>query len=116
AGIFKPGRPAIVGGVTPDIGELLARRAREVGAKPVRVTDLVSVSDVQVSASGTSALFEMGRGTERTRLHTPLIGRHQAFNLAFTLALLHEAGPEYRFSLKEAQPLLADVTLPGRFQ
>jgi dihydrofolate synthase/folylpolyglutamate synthase len=49
-------------------------------------------------------------------LRTPLTGRHQAYNLAFTLALLHVAGPEHRFTLREASPLLEQVRLPGRFQ
>ena len=54
-------------------------------------------------------------GEEQT-LRTPLTGRHQASNLAFTLGLLHAAGAPYRISLSEAAPLLADVALPGRFQ
>jgi dihydrofolate synthase/folylpolyglutamate synthase len=53
---------------------------------------------------------------ERARLRTPLTGRHQAYNLAFTLALLHVAGPHYRFNLREAGPLLSNIVLPGRFQ
>ena len=39
-----------------------------------------------------------------------------SFRLAFTLALLHAAGAPYAFTLREAAPLLAGVTLPGRFQ
>jgi dihydrofolate synthase/folylpolyglutamate synthase len=114
AGIFKSGRPAVIGESAPDIRDLLHRRAREVGAQPFVVSDLISIADVEVSPRGTAATFEMFG--ERARLRTPLIGRHQAYNLAFTLALLHVAGPHYRFTLREAAPLLERVALPGRFQ
>lgn len=114
AGIFKPGRPAIIGELSPHIQELLAERARELGAAPVVVAERVSVEDIEVSSRGTSATFEMYG--ERERLHTPLTGRHQAFNLAFTLTLLREAGPDYRFTLRQAAPLLENISLPGRFQ
>jgi dihydrofolate synthase/folylpolyglutamate synthase len=114
AGIFKPGRPAVIGELSPAIQALLAERARELGAAPFVVAESVSVEDVEVSSMGTAATFEMDG--EREQLHTPLTGRHQAFNLAFTLALLHEAGRDYRFTLRQAAPLLAHIALPGRFQ
>ena len=114
AGIFKTGRPAVIGESAPGIRDLLHRRAREVEAQPFIVSDLISIADVEVSARGTAATFEMFG--ERARLRTPLTGRHQAYNLAFALALLHVAGPDYRFTLREAAPLLENVSLPGRFQ
>ena len=114
AGIFKAGRPAVIGEPTPAIRDVLRTRATELGAAPVLVTDHVLVDDIVVSGTGTSVTLEMPG--ERHRLHTPLAGRHQAHNLAFTLALLRAAGPMYRFSLKQAAPLLRDITLPGRFQ
>jgi dihydrofolate synthase / folylpolyglutamate synthase len=114
AGIFKPGRPAVIGETGPDIRELLTRCARDVGAEPFVVAESITVADIEVSALGTEVALEMFG--ERRRLHTPLIGRHQAYNLAFTLGLLHSAGAEYRFSLAEAAPFLGQVVLPGRFQ
>ena len=116
AGIFKPGRPAVIGDSNPAIRELLEQRARSLGAEPLLVADTIAVEDVQVSAPGGGTDVTLEMFGERKRLHTPLTGRHQAFNLAFTLALLHAAGPPYRFSLREAAPLLETVTLPGRFQ
>jgi dihydrofolate synthase/folylpolyglutamate synthase len=113
AGIFKPGRPAVIGESNPDIRDLLRERAAATGATPLMVAEEVLVDDIQVSAEGTHATFEMFG--ERERLRTPLIGRHQAHNLAFTLALLHAAGPKYRFSLRQAREPLASVALPGRF-
>jgi dihydrofolate synthase/folylpolyglutamate synthase len=114
AGIFKRGRPAVIGEMTPGIRDLLRGRATEVGARPLVVADAITVADIEVAPGGTSATFAMNG--ERERLHTPLTGRHQAYNLAFTLSLLNAAGPDYRFSLREASPLLEDVSLPGRFQ
>jgi dihydrofolate synthase / folylpolyglutamate synthase len=114
AGIFKAGRPAVIGEPNEDLREILRRRALELGARPSIVADSITVHDIALSPSGTSATFEM-QG-ERERLHTPLIGRHQAYNLAFTLALLNAAGPRYGFTLRDAEPLLERVRLPGRFQ
>ena len=114
AGIFKPSRPAVVGEPDPGIRDVLVQRARELGARPFSVADSATLSDIEVTPTGTSVTLEMFG--ERSRLRTPLTGRHQAYNLAFTLALLHEAGPAYAFSLRDAAPLLQDVVLPGRFQ
>jgi dihydrofolate synthase/folylpolyglutamate synthase len=92
---------------------VLRRRALEVGAVPVLV-EPGSVRDVDVSAHGTSATLTLFG--ELRRLRTPLTGAHQAYNLAFALTLLHASGAPYAFSLSEAEPLLTEVSLPGRFQ
>ena len=113
AGIFKKGRPAVIGHCDADITEVLRERALEVEAVPLVVEEEVLVEDVEVNARGTTATVEMLG--ERERLTTPLIGRHQAQNLAFTLALLHAAGPRYAFSLAQAKAPLGEVALPGRF-
>src|SRR3954471_14557479 len=49
-------------------------------------------------------------------LHTPLVGDHQAANLAFALVMLDAAGPPYAVSLAEAAQHLDRVRIPGRFQ
>ena len=113
AGIFKRGRPAIIGESSADIRELLRERAEKAGASAMVVAEEVMVEDIAVTAGGTEATFQMLG--ERVRLRTPLVGRHQAHNLAFTLCLLHAAGPAYRFALAEAQPPLDRIALPGRF-
>ena len=113
AGIFKPGRPAVIGEQSQELRDVLRRRAIELGAAPV-VVEAGSVRDVDVSVRGTSAILTMFG--EQQRLRTPLTGVHQAYNLAFTLALLHAAGPRYAFSLRDAEPLLGTIALPGRFQ
>jgi dihydrofolate synthase/folylpolyglutamate synthase len=114
AGIFKPGKPAVIGEPSPDLRETLRLRAIAVGAKPIVMGDVIRIANVDVGAHGTAVELEVGG--RRTALHTPLTGRHQAHNLAFTLALLQAAGAPYAFSLAEAAPLLSGVSLPGRFQ
>lgn len=114
AGIFKPGRPAVIGESDAAIRAVLRERALAIGATPYVVADEVELRDIEVSPDGTAATIAMFG--EEERLRTPLTGRHQAYNLAFTLALLHHAGGPYAFTLRESAPLLADVALPGRFQ
>jgi dihydrofolate synthase / folylpolyglutamate synthase len=114
AGIFKPGRPAVIGESSLAIRDLLVSKAREVGAVPQVAEEQIAIEAIEVGAAGTTATYTLER--ERARLTTPLTGKHQAHNLAFTLALLHAAGPAYRFTLAEAARLLPDVVLPGRFQ
>ena len=114
AGIFKPGKPAVIGEPSPELRETLRLRAIAVGAKPIVMGDVVRIGTVDVGGDGTGAELEMGG--ERATLRTPLIGRHQAHNLAFTLALLRSAGARYAFALSEAAPLLLGVSIPGRFQ
>jgi dihydrofolate synthase/folylpolyglutamate synthase len=49
-------------------------------------------------------------------LRTPLVGDHQAANLAFSLIMLDAAGPAYAVGLAEAARHLDRVHIPGRFQ
>jgi dihydrofolate synthase / folylpolyglutamate synthase len=114
AGIFKLGRPAVIGERDPRIRDLLAEHATRAGASSVRTSDEMRLSRVDVDASGTSCDVEW-RG-ERLTLRTPLAGRHQADNLAFSLVTLDAAGPRYSVTLSEAARHLADVYVSGRFQ
>lgn len=117
AGIFKSHRPAVIGEPDEHIAAVLAQRAVELNAEPMILSQLATIEDVEIAVDargGTSATIEIFG--ERARLHTPLTGRHQATNLAFTLALLHAAGPSYSVAPRDANRALANVHLPGRFQ
>ena len=115
AGIYKPGKPAIVGERDVAVQGVLARDARAAGATPVRVVaEECLISDVDIDAAGTSFMLD-GLGGHR-RLRTPLAGRHQAENVAFTLVLLDAAGLPYATTLDEAAHSLAGVRVAGRFQ
>jgi dihydrofolate synthase/folylpolyglutamate synthase len=114
AGIFKRNIPAVIGEQDAEVRGWLARDARSAGAAAVRVTmEEMRLSDVSVSSRGTR--FRLAALGEERVLETPLVGRHQAANLAFTLALLDAAGDPFRTSLEEAAGSLASVRLPGRF-
>ena len=67
-----------------------------------------------MDANGTSCDVEWR--DERVALRTPLAGRHQAYNLAFSLVALDAAGPRYAVSAAEASRHLASVHMLGRFQ
>lgn len=115
AGIFKPDRPAVIGERDPRIRELLARRARAAGASAVRiVSDEISVDKITVDDAGSVSDFEWNGS--RTTLRTPLTGRHQISNLAFSLVMLDAAGPTYAVDATEASHHLNRVRIPGRFQ
>ncbi len=115
AGIFKAGRPAVIGERDEAVRGWLARDARRAGATPVRtIADEMRISDARVTPSGTE--FTLEALGERREICTPLVGLHQASNFAFTLALLDAAGPPYRCTLAEAAEAVASVRLPGRFQ
>jgi dihydrofolate synthase / folylpolyglutamate synthase len=116
AGIFKAGRPAIIGEGDPHIRSLLARLGRDAGATPVRVVaEEVALTDIRIEGSGGTS-FTIAGPAGTARLHTPLTGFHQAANAALALTVLDAAGPEYALSLANAPEALARVALPGRFQ
>ncbi|HEY4217678.1 MAG TPA: folylpolyglutamate synthase/dihydrofolate synthase family protein [Gemmatimonadaceae bacterium] len=115
AGIFKAGRPAVIGERDPHIRALLARRARAAGASVVRiVSDEIAADNIQVDDAGSVSDFEWRE--HRTTLRTPLTGRHQISNLAFSLVMLDAAGSAYAVGAEEAASQLHHVRIPGRFQ
>ena len=115
AGIFKAGVPAVIGEPDVQVRAWLADGARRAGASSIRVIgEEMCIDEVKVSAAGTRFRL-VALGDERT-IHTPLIGLHQATNLAFTLGLLDAAGDPFRVSLEEAAANLGAIRLPGRFQ
>jgi dihydrofolate synthase/folylpolyglutamate synthase len=115
AGIFKPGRPAVIGERDPHIRQLLAEHAVAAGASSVRVVaEEVTLEMASVDDAGTTCAVEW-RG-QRATIHTPLAGLHQASNLAFSLVMLDAAGGSFAVSLDEAARSLDQVRIPGRFQ
>jgi dihydrofolate synthase / folylpolyglutamate synthase len=119
AGIFKPGRPAVIGEPDPGIRALLAQFARDAGASHVHVVaEEYIMSDVVVEATGGTTFTIAPREApgRSARLHTALSGAHQATNAALALALLDAAGAPYSPGPDVARDGLAAVFLPGRFQ
>jgi dihydrofolate synthase/folylpolyglutamate synthase len=115
AGIFKQGAPAVIGEPDVTVRGWLARDARLAGASVVRIApEEMRVSELEVAARGTR--FRLAALGDERIIETPLVGRHQASNFAFTLALLDAAGDPFRVSLAEAAESVGSVRLPGRFQ
>ncbi len=115
AGIFKPGVPAVIGESAADVAGWLADAAREARASAVRiVSNETRVGEIVVDGRGTT--FPLEALGDRATIRTPLPGRHQAANFAFTLLLLDAAGPPYAATLAEAASAAASIVLPGRFQ
>ena len=115
AGIYKRGRPAVIGESDGELRAVLAEHARVAGASAIRVVaDEYQVSDVVVESGATR--FTLARAGKRHAMRTPLAGRHQASNVAFALTLLDASGAEYACSLAAAADALTSVYVPGRFQ
>jgi dihydrofolate synthase / folylpolyglutamate synthase len=114
AGIFKPGRAAIIGERWPDTLKLLQERARAVGATPIlSVVEELEVSHQHVGPDGTR--FEVGFGDDAVEIRVGLIGSHQPGNVMTAWLALCAAGRKYELGLKELTPALASLQLAGRF-
>lgn len=114
-GIFKFGRPAVIGEPRLDLAKRLAERAAERGATPI----LAVRSDWRawsVSLAGGMTSFTAATPLGRTRLSTPLIGEHQVRNTLAALATIYAAGSDYAIKKEDINRALSSVTLPGRFQ
>ncbi len=108
AGIFKSGRPALIGEPDVDVRRLLADCAVSAGATPVRsVADDAPVSEIVVEPRGGTSFTLRGQ-----RLHTGLAGAHQASNTSLALLMLESVD----MVPASAAEVLPAVALPGRFQ
>jgi dihydrofolate synthase/folylpolyglutamate synthase len=115
AGIFKPGRAAVIGETNPRVRALLARFAEQHGASTIRLaTEEVRFERVDVGAAGTTCDLEW-KG-QHLRLTTPLAGRHQAANLAFAMTMLDAAGPPFAASAGAWENALPTVRIQVRFE
>jgi dihydrofolate synthase/folylpolyglutamate synthase len=107
AGIFRPGRPAVLG--SADMPKSLWNAIEEISARAV-----VPGRDYQTRAHASSWDFEYG---EFSLLNLPmpaLAGVHQLGNAATALAALKNL--DVPLTHANASQVLRDVRLPGRFQ
>ena len=115
AGIFKALAPAVIGEASPEIRDLLERRAGEAGALPVVLLDReYAIQNVKVTTRGTS--FSLTHNGERHRVTTPLLGAYQARNAATAIATITALGDEYLPAPSQISRALAKLFLPGRFE
>jgi dihydrofolate synthase/folylpolyglutamate synthase len=116
-GIFKRGRPAVIGEPDLRLRDILAGCAEAVGASPVRVVgEAVEIRDVTVAADGTRFVARVAGSGDWTALHTSLVGRHQAANAMFAWSLFDAAGPPFASTLDEAAIAFPSARIAGRFQ
>lgn len=114
AGIIKPGAAVATAETRPELLDVFRRRSTEVGAA-LRVLPRASVSDVTTGLGGTS-FRQRTQAWGELRLHTPLVGPHQALNAALAvcaLELLPEGRRPDRSAVFEGT---AGVRWPGRLQ
>ena len=93
AGIFRPGKPALIGPADEEPRAALADAARWCGAIPHFAAEEVRVSDVATGVDGTRFTVETPGGA--LRLATPLAGRHQAENVALAVRAAELLSPEF---------------------
>lgn len=114
AGIFKPGRPAVIGEPDEQLARHLAARAAE-----RRASDVILVRDAwrpEVAApSALGTRFRAATPLGLLELETPLTGEHQAWNAATAIATVFAARPAFDLP-PDLDAALARVSLPGRFQ
>lgn len=115
AGIFKAGAAAVIGELDPEIKAQLVAHAGRAGATPIRVvSDEWPTDGVAVAPTGTTVTLRLPDGPLTAT--TPLVGAHQAQNVATALAMLDALPEPWRVAPRDAAALLPSVSLPGRFQ
>jgi dihydrofolate synthase / folylpolyglutamate synthase len=122
AGIFKRGRPAVIGMIEPiwpTVRATLEAAAQRAGSTPIaRVYDEVDVHWQEFSpvwGKPDWTAFEAEVLGEVVESRTGLIGRFQVGNAMTAWMALHVAGRPYDLPLREIRPALEGLRLPGRF-
>ncbi|HEX6575637.1 MAG TPA: folylpolyglutamate synthase/dihydrofolate synthase family protein [Gemmatimonadaceae bacterium] len=114
AGIFKNGRPGIIGPVSRAARQEIVAVGNAAGASLIDAQSRYETRDTHLSMDGTT--FTVAHDGETRALTAGLVGRAQAANASVALAMLESAPPRYRITLDEAAKILPQVSLPGRFQ
>ena len=116
AGVFRAGRPALLGWAESEAASALSDAARETGAVLHEAAAELSLSDVTSSVDGT--LFTLATPDGRHRLTTPLAGMHQARNVALAVraAELLPAGAVPRIRPEAIAAGVTATRWPGRLE
>lgn len=114
AGILKPGAPAVVGALAPGPLDVVLDRAAVVDV-PVDVLGKdMSLSDVSVGLDGTRFRYRSDGWAGGVRVHTRLVGEHQARNAALAIRALERF--DSSVSIQDVVAGMAEVSWPGRFE
>lgn len=115
AGVFRPGRPALVGWVEAEAGFTLADAAAETGALLHEAASELTISDLTTSVDGTR--FSLATPDGRYALATPLPGAHQARNVALAARAAELLSADLPALRRDAIPSgIAATRWPGRLE
>jgi dihydrofolate synthase / folylpolyglutamate synthase len=115
AGIAKQGVPLVVAAVPALAQAVIERYAAEVGARVVRVADVVRVElDGREDSDGQSLSITCARASYRLRL--PVLGGFQRANSATAIAVLEQLADELRPSPADVARGFAELTIPARME
>lgn len=117
AGIVKPGAIAVSGVQAPPVGEILAERAAQVGAR-VCVEGIDFGVAARTVAVGGQVVDLQGLAGDYPDLFVPLHGPHQASNAAVAVAAVEAflGGGQRALDVDTLRAGLATVTSPGRLE
>lgn len=110
AGIFKPGRPAVVGPLHPSAMRVVRAIAGERG------TPLIEPGEGYRVKGRNHAFTFACEGTTLKDLSIPLLGEHQLENAGVALAVLHHLPPQLAVSERAIRDGMATVSVPGRIE
>jgi dihydrofolate synthase/folylpolyglutamate synthase len=110
AGIIKAGVPVVSGVGAGEAGDIVASRARELGAPLVLVEEKVPAENIGVRGPGQLAKLA-GRDYA-----LGLLGAHQVANAACAVAALRALAPDFTFSDEAIERGLQSARWAGRFE
>ncbi|UIJ33406.1 folylpolyglutamate synthase/dihydrofolate synthase family protein [Allobranchiibius sp. GilTou73] len=115
--IVKAGAIAVVGRQEPDVHELIAERAQEVGATVVSEDEQFFVL-ARDQAVGGQQVSVRGLAGDYNDLFLPLFGDHQAHNVVTAIAAVEAfvGGGEQPLDIDVLREALERVTSPGRLE
>jgi len=115
AGIFRLGRPALVGPLEPEACRALREAARECGAVVHEAAKEIEVSEVETSLEGTR--LRVATPQASYALETPLPGAHQAGNAALAARAAELLSPAFpRLDSSAIERGIAATRWPGRLE
>ncbi len=125
AGIIKPGIPVVTARQAPEVYDVLAERAAQVGAPLLAAPDIAElgrvsprpVPDANDDFKPPTERFVLATDTGPLEVQCTLAGRHQADNAAVAYAALKTLADDgFAVSSRQFQTALAQLQWPARFQ
>ncbi|MDD5697508.1 MAG: bifunctional folylpolyglutamate synthase/dihydrofolate synthase [Victivallaceae bacterium] len=113
AGIIKPCRPVVIGGMADEVRNVILRRADEVNA-PVLETAAAPIVDLELHRLNSGWIQKFDFGKYRVNLALPGALQRKNFRVAFTV--LEYLAAEFGFSLTAALAGLEQAFWPARCQ